>query len=240
MKKSVFFVILLLTANLVFSQIRFGVYAHPQLAWFSSEEKTVTNDGVMFGFSAGLNIDKSIGDNENYFFSTGVLLNNTGGKLKYGTIADSSIVPHFHDGDIDTTIPTGTGIEYKLKYLQIPLSLKFKTNEIGYMKYYMQLGLTPQINIGAKGTASVNNISDEKMDEEFNMFSMGYHIGGGFDYSLGGNTALTVAVIYTAGFTDITTDKAIETNEAKLLTSQFREKDKIMLNSITLRVGLLF
>ena len=52
---------------------------------------------------------------------------------------------------------------------------------------------------------------------------MGLIIGGGFQYSLGGNTALVLALIYNNGFTDV-----------------LQDKEKVALKSLSLKLGVMF
>lgn len=236
MKRIFFSIFMLVITTAVFSQVRFGVVGSPHISWMNPDVKSVTNAGIAFGVSAGLNMDFMIGDNENYAFSTGLLINRTGGNLQYGNEADTGSVYFYHSdhpGSPDTLAP-GTIISYNLQYVKIPLSLKFKTNEIGYLKYFMHLGLTPQINVKANADADVNNITDVKIDDEVNLFSLGYHIGGGIEYSLGGNTSFIAAITYNAGFMDITTDDARK-NDARDMN-----KDKTTLNNVELKIGILF
>ena len=68
MKKGLIIIVLLLTTSFLFSQVKFGVFTHPHIAWMKSDYKKVTNDKVRFGFDAGLNVDFPLGDNENYYF----------------------------------------------------------------------------------------------------------------------------------------------------------------------------
>jgi len=104
--------------------------------------------------------------------------------------------------------------------------LKFKTKEIGYLTYFAHLGLTTQMNIKATGTSSDANssLADDNISDEINFFNLGYHIGAGAEYSIGGNTALVFGLMYTNGFTDITSSS----------------DDKITTAGIALRLGILF
>jgi hypothetical protein len=69
----------------------------------------------------------------------------------------------------------------------------------------------------------VNEISDEDLSEEVKFLNVGLLIGGGFQYSLGGNTALIVALIYNNGFTDV-----------------LKDEEKVALKSLSLKLGVMF
>ena len=198
-------------------KIGFGLQGSPQISWMKPDnEKMMKNDGVKLGFGYGLMFDFRFG--QNYSFSTGINVLSTSGRLEY---QDSLEIPFIHDG-IDDTLPATT-VTYKLGYLEIPLTLLLKTNEIGYMTYFGQFGISSQFNLKAKGDATFNNIADEDLSKEVKFLNMGLIIGGGFQYSLGGNTALVLALIYNNGFTDI-----------------LKDEEKVALKSLSLKLGVMF
>ncbi|HBF88315.1 MAG TPA: hypothetical protein DDX39_06695 [Bacteroidales bacterium] len=226
--KKIFFVLALFTSISVFGQMRFGIVGTPQVTWLKSDVKLVETDGIRLGLSYGLNLEFSFSDNA--IFTTGVFINNAGGKLKYN---DTTNVFSFEHSDIIDTLPTGVSITYKTQYLEIPLGLKFKTNEIGYLTYFGQLGLTPMVNISAKGDSEKPDLIDnEKIQKEVSLFNLAYHIGAGVEYNLSGNTSLLAAIIYTNGFFDITRNpKGNKTTNVS---------DKVIMNCVSLKVGVLF
>jgi len=46
----------------------------------------------------------------------------------------------YHDEINNVFIPRNIDQSYNLKYVEIPLSLKLRTNEIGYLTYYGNFG----------------------------------------------------------------------------------------------------
>ena len=211
-------IFLFFVANTTFSQdLRLGFVASPQLSWINSDINKVKTDGNRFGFDFGLNADIFFA--KNYAFATGLTINNIGGKLNYSdpvSLKTSDSVYNFAGG---------TTIAYKLQYIKLPMSIKLKTNQIGYFTYYGQFGLTPQILIGAKADVSSYNISDVNIIDEINFFNLAYNVGGGLEYAVGGSTAITLGVIYTNGFLDVTKNNV---------------KDKAVVNSVTFKLGVLF
>lgn len=226
--KKLLIISLLLASFSGFSQLRFGIVGTPQVTWLKSDNKLVEMDGIRLGISYGLNIDYSF--SENATLTTGIFINNAGGKLQY---SDTTSIFSFEHSDIIDTLPTDVSITYKTQYLEIPLGLKFKTNEIGYITYFGQLGLTPMINISAKGDSEKPDLIDnEKINKEVSLFNLGYHIGAGIEYNLSGNTSLLAGIIYTNGFFDITRNpKGNKTTNVS---------DKVIMNSVSIKVGVLF
>ena len=215
MKKYVLTLFILFAAIQVFSQqYRFTVFAEPQITWLSPDTKNFKSGGSMLGFNGGMNFD-------NFFFffyafSTGVSINNVNGRLEYeeaGTLRG-----------IDSTYSVGRGdvAEYHLQYINIPIGLKFKTIEIGYSRFYAHLGLDTHLRIKSK--VNLPGESDIDVSEEIGWYNLGYYIGGGLEYSLGGTTAIVAGISYNNGFTDIASAAG----------------QKFTTGSFTLRLGILF
>lgn len=195
MKKYLFILLGLLLFSNVFSQnIRFSVFADPQFSWLTPESRDVEKEGSILGIDVGLSMDKYFAPN--YAISSGVSIMSTGGKLIYNDTIKLTV----HD-EIDT-IAAGNSMEYNLQYINVPLGLKFKTNEIGYFTFYADLGIDAGVRIKARGTSDEEDISDEDVSEEISLFRLGYYIGGGMEYSLGGNSAIILGIVYNNGFID--------------------------------------
>lgn len=209
--------------------LKFSIVAEPQLSWMKPDIINLSNDGIKPGIKYGLNMEKYF--QENYAIATGLLINNTGGNLFYQDTIYFQI-----SGTTDTI--GATTVNYKIQYIEIPLGLKFTTNQIGYFKYFAQIGLNGYVRIKATADIESSNTQNAKINDEVNLFNAGYHIGGGIQYSLGGNASLTAAITFTNGFVDIT--PAIENDEDNLNPTNARLDDKVILNSLALKVGIIF
>ncbi len=127
-----------------------------------------------------------------------------------------------------------TQIKYKLQYIEIPLSFRMESNQIGYFVYYAQFGITNQFRIGASADIeSINpslstSISGVGCKDEVSFYNLGYNIGAGFNYFFSKNTALTVGLIYNNGFIDATSNTGKKVN------------DNVSVRSLTLKIGVLF
>lgn len=216
MKKYLFIAILALISVKAFSQsTRFTVFVDPQFSWMSSDIKTVESDGSKFGVNIGLNLDKFFAPN--YALMTGISIDNTGGNLTFENDKKIKI------SGTDTTLNPGSTVHYKLQYINIPLGLKLKTNEIGYLTFFTHLGINGGINIKATGEVDDFELDSENISEEIKLFNLGYYIGAGAEYSIGGNSAIILGLTYTNGFIDITDDS-----------------DKVTLGNFAIRIGILF
>jgi hypothetical protein len=217
MKKYTFIVILMLLSSCLFSQkFSFSIVLDPQITWLRTELDDVKNDGSVFGFNGGVVFDRYF--TENYAFSTGISLWQTGGKLL------------FTEGmDIQTrsgpeTLDPNSSMTYRLQYLTIPFSLKLISNEIGYVSFFAHVGINNHISVGKSANVPSTDNNKVGIPEEINIYSMSYFFGGGCEYSLGGNTSLLCGLYFTSGFWDITSS----------------DEYRATLNALSLRVGVRF
>jgi hypothetical protein len=197
MQKYILSLIILIFSSPIFGQgLSFSVVFDPQITWMGSDSKRIERSGTRFGIGGGLVMDHYFA--ENYAFSTGLFILGTGGGLHYLDSLD------FQFGGSRDTLPPGSTLRYRLQYISIPFSLKLKSNEIGYTRFYAHLGLNTHMNVKASGDAESIDMKGEDIRDEVNFFMMSYFIGGGLEYSLGGNTAITGGIYFTSGIWDVT------------------------------------
>lgn len=219
MRKITFTILLTIICFNVFSQgVRMGLIGSPQISWFSSDGAGVSSDGAIMGFNFGLMTDFFFA--ERYSFTTGIYINNTGGKLLY----DNEIEFKINSGETET-IPANSVIRYRLQYLDIPLAFHLESNKIGYFVYHAQFGVTNSIRVGASCDIESMDYDGVGCKDEVSFYNLGYNIGGGIDYYFSKNTALTLSLIYTNGFLD---------------TTPLSENEKTVLRSFALHIGIIF
>jgi len=178
--------------------IGFGIHADPVISWFSTDVNSIKNTGARPGFNFGLTFNKYFAPN--YSFTAGISILGAGGKL----VTKDTIVMDF--SNIKSTVLPGSSIIYKIQYLAFPVGLKLQTNQIGYLKFFTDIGLVPKVVINRKVDIPSVNISKQDASDELRMFNMSYHITGGIEYSLGGTTALLFGLDFDNNFLDITKD----------------------------------
>lgn len=179
------------------SQIRLGLTAHPNFGFLKVENGK--GNGLSTGFSYGLMSDFEFA--ENYCFATGLTvttINGTGSIINYMPF-------HASSSAIGTTVEYDT--KFKMQYLQVPLSIKLKTDENNDMKWYGQFGLTTDFRIGSRIDVERNNTpqitADSKANDYTKFFRAGMIIGGGVEYRLSGKTSLLGGLTYNNGLTNI-------------------------------------
>ncbi len=225
-----FVIVLLLSSQFSISQnLKFSIVGEPQISWMNPDIINVESTGAKLGIKYGLNMEKYFQDN--YAFAIGLLINNTGGSLLYNDTI------YFRVSDTQDTLDASAEVKYNIQYIEIPIGFKFTTNQIGYFKYFAQIGLNGQIRIKATADIESSEIKNAKINEEVSLFNAGYHIGGGIQYSLGGNASLQAALTFTNGFIDVT--PGVD-NEDDQNPTNARLEDKVILNSIALKIGIIF
>jgi len=219
MKKYIVSALCLTCLMPLYSQgISFSVFFEPQMSWLAPDVKSISRDELKAGFNTGLIMDKYF--TENYAFSTGISIWNTGGSLLY---IDSTGFD-FNYGR--QPLLANSVMSYRLQYINIPLGLKLNSNEIGYIRFFAHPGINTHINIKASADVLSDDMSyeSENISDAIHKMSMSYFIGAGIEYSLGGNTALILGVYYQSGFLDI-----------------IKTKDyKVTISSVSLRLGVRF
>jgi opacity protein-like surface antigen len=222
MKKNILLLIIISSSLTTFAQtdqkFHFGLKAAPSLAWMKSDTKDLKSDGSRLGFIYGLITEFNFG--KNYAFATGIEVAYRGGNFKQSIETPGLI--------------TNISTEAKLEYIEIPLTLKFKTNEIGSITYYLQAGIQPGFNIRARGDYSIDfqsngvtkheDSTDIDIMDSINAFNLSMIIGGGLEYSLSGNTAFLAGITFSNGLLDV-----LDNSDAKASS-----------NYLALQVGILF
>jgi len=231
MKRAFALIIILMLTVAAYSQdgkkLQLGLIGATDFTWFQSDRPEVINDGVKLSLRGGINFEYQLLDN--YYLQTGLIFNNVKGALQY----TSDNVPFIANGNFvlfnTTTVGNDVTISHSLNYLEIPIGMKLKTNEIGYFTYHASFGLRPMFNTKSMADADQLSLQDASISEEINFFQLGGYVGLGADYIITKKFIVSAALRYNPGFTDLTSNDA---------GRPF--KDKIVMNSVSLQVGVSF
>jgi len=197
--------------------LMFGIKLTPAFCWFTLDRNDYKSDGVYVGYIYGIMTDFRLA--KNYYISSGLEISQRGGKYT----SDSLVV------DANTNQKAKGTVTQKLQYLDIPLTLKLKTNEIGYMRYYGTFGFLTGFTLKARQDKDYDDEQFEDRDKRDNMsdfgaFNFGLLVGAGFEYNFSGNSALSVGLQYHGSFVDVWSD----------------DNAKINPNYVSLNLGLFF
>lgn len=176
---------------------RLGLTAHPTIGWVKPENGKTNS--VALGFSYGLLADFNFA--KNYAFATGLTITTINGK------STEINVPPYYDGSA-AQVPYD--LKYKLQYIEVPLTLKLKTDKFGEVKWYGQFGLSNGFNIGAKQSAETDGrtiVDNQNISKQTNFYRAGLILGVGGEYDVAESTSIALGLTLNNGFTDITDDK---------------------------------
>ena len=197
------FVGFLMALQPVFSQIkpfRFGLKVAPNVGWISPDSDGYEMDGTVPGFSWGFVSDFTI--TENYFFGTGFNVSYINGKLNY---PDRQIIG---TDTVDGTLNR----KYNLRYIDVPLTLKMKTNKFDKIQFFGQIGFSLGINVKAKAKDNFSykiNGSDKReaskpnISDEVALFKGSLVLGGGIEYYIDNSTSIIAGITFYNGLSNI-------------------------------------
>lgn len=231
--------------------LRFGVSVLPALNWYKPADlKKYKNEGVVARLGVLLNGEYSFSGN--FAFGFGIGITSAGGKISFLDSASYQI----DDDKLLAWNSVGTATskryllktrEYKASYFLLPISLKMRTNEIGYMRYFFE----PRFNLGIRktvraddevddwGSTSGNKQEDLNISDDMAPICMSVTLSGGGEYYLSGSTALVFAIGYQYGLSNAAKGKSDYLIRTKNGTSTQLEQ-KFAQNGIALSVGILF
>lgn len=190
----------------------------PSINWMKSSSHEISSEKAILGYDFGISGDIFFSENEHYSLTTGLQVINTGGKIGYQATHDFSFA--------GLMLQPSNEIKYRLRYLELPLAIKLKTNQFHRLYYWGQFGLSAMVNIGANGDSSDGKLHKDNIHSEVNMFNLAMNVGAGFDFDLGANNSVSAGLIFQNGLTDVTTNNYFN--------------DKTIINSLKLRLALIF
>lgn len=119
--------------------------------------------------------------------------------------------------------------------LDIPISFKLKTNEIGYFRYFGDIGFVNTFRLQSRYSLEDTEIQKYKFggkeleftDVEYhtNLYDFSLRVGGGIEYTISDNTALVVGIYFTNGFVNYIEDG---------------DDQSSYMRKLSLRTGILF
>ncbi|MCH5597575.1 porin family protein [Niabella ginsengisoli] len=202
-------------------KVRFGFKIDPVFAnSLTPAENDIERTGSGFGVNYGLMADIMFADGRGAF-ATGLEVAHGSSELMYNT-SDRGLYRADAAGD-------DQNYKLKLQYLQIPVSVKLRTNEMNNFRFWGQFGTYMGALLRSRleyshGSASGDNVNVMKNTNKVNM---GLLIGAGGEYKLAEKTDLFFGLGLENGFTDITSNKDWKDG-------------KVGLNRWAIRLGVFF
>jgi len=171
----------------------FGVRIAPTMGWMKPDSQGYENQGTDVGFTWGFMAEFHL--MENYAINSGFNISYLNATLEY---------PEAVNG-VDGVLNRG----YRLKYIEIPLTLKMRTNDFNRISYFGMIGFGVGFKLSAKAKDKFvpnggsplneeNDISDDIKNVRASMI-----LGVGLEYAMGGDTKILGGLNFNNGINDI-------------------------------------
>lgn len=230
-------------------KFRMGFQVRPSIDWFTPNTDGVELDGVRVKFGYGLMGEYAF--TNNYAITFGVEHRMSGAALRFDNAA------YYLNAAPDTATFALQSRLYRMDYVNIPITLKLMTNEIGYMTYFGQFGVDFSFLASARGIDKGYSLSDSTRSEMtrdpqdiYSQSSFGnikLNIAAGAEWNFSGNTSLVFSVSYHHGFIDLVRDpdNVINPNIFRLSSRNDATGPSPLgmtanLHHVSLNVGILF
>lgn len=182
------------------SRVNFGVTFAPTISWMYPHTEGYEKNGAIMGMRYGINLNINLTQGKNYYFSTGVFAEHTGGKMKF-----LDIIPIWSLGISADSTPTQR--TYRSIYLTVPTMITMKTNSIDNFYICGNAGLLHSFNLYASNTDSymfgTELWSREKLaSDEVALFKESFILGVGFEYSVTPAMRAGVMINYVQSFSN--------------------------------------
>lgn len=182
---------------------RLGIKVAPNLAWLRADSKDLESNGTRSGISFGLLSEFKIDNAGRYFFATGILYNNIGGKFNAeGTYTLNGV---------ETAVRTAQDV--KLRYIELPLTIKLRSTVDRPLNFYGQVGAGLALNVRARadatttttvgGSSTTTELDGEDVIDDIAFFKMGLLAGAGAEYEMAAGTILFAGLTYNTAFTNV-------------------------------------
>jgi len=240
-------------------KFKIGFNLSPSIDFFQPNTEGVDLDKVRAKFGYGMMAEYAF--TNNYAIAFGLEHKMAGASLDF---ADADA--RYFDQSDKTEYRLLTR-SHRLDYVNIPITLKLMTNEIGYFTYFGQFGVDLSILASSQAKDQRQTVMDTStvvgvVSEVFgsagetdfigrynqSMFiNVKLRIGAGFEWNFSGNTALVVSVSYHNGFIDLMKDPdndKVNDDEGLYTYDENRDKKPFELSAnlhhVALNVGILF
>lgn len=281
MKKTLTLLLAVVIAVPVFSQdspndkkFRFGLKMTPSFNWLKVDDtKTFDPNGVAMKFGYGLMTEFHLAGAA--WFSTGFqvdydggkiattatdpFIDNSSGKMFYSYDANKGLAP------FDDTALNGYKTywlrerKYRSTYLTLPIQLRLKTKEIGFMTYFGNIGVNASFHMktlvndqvnqmnsgsGVGYNTSQEEIADLKINDDMNIIRLGLVIGGGAEWNLSGSTSMLFGLHFFQGFTNTVqkdSEYIVDGEQTTLAAgAPVAQRQKFLNRNISITIGILF
>jgi len=207
-------------------QFRMGLHLLPSVAWMDVRDAHSASTGSIVRLGFGFTADVMFADN--YAFGTGVNVFRNGGKVSY---FDRTAGHPTEVADDTTQFLVRRDRALTQHWVEVPLSFKFRTREIGYITYWGQFGLGLGLNLRSHADDEVDYLyravddgmggsewveasdlavfpsDDVPVENEAALLRAAMIVGMGIEYNLSGKTSLLVGATFNNGLFNVVSNR---------------------------------
>lgn len=192
-------------------KVRFGLQFTNGLSFMNSDNTDITDTKVGYAFNYGLVTEFNF--NENYALGTGLTISHPRAARSHSPAVDAIILDTTSTYAFENGLVDGIKERYTLTYVELPVTFKLKTNEIGYFRYFGEFGFVNAFRVRSRVSFVGSEIENESISKKLDPFDLrsGFYnaslkVGGGFEYTISDKTALLVELSFNNGFVNILKD----------------------------------
>lgn len=205
-------------------RFRMGLHFLPAVGWMDARDPHTLTDGTVTRFGFGFTADIMFADN--YAIGTGINVFRNGGRLSHFDRVTGSPIDLANDSSEFLVLR-----ERKLTqhWVELPVTFKFRTREIGHITYWGQFGLGLGLNLRATADDVVDyryrnddpvdplwaeesvigqvSLEDVPVENQVALMRAAMIVGLGIEYNLSGKTALLVGATFNNGLFNVANNR---------------------------------
>lgn len=209
-------------------RVALGVLFGTGMDWLAPKVDSMYKAGVIMNIKYGVPVDINFTTKNNYYFSLGVFVNHSGGKLKFNTWIEDSVQANT------------TERKYRAIYLTIPTGIKLKTPSLNNFVIAANFGLYHSFRLSANYSDKYISHDGTEVKSEKHTYNKGValfresaYIGLGLEYVVKNDFRVYFYANYSQGILNFFNSSYSE----NLITGA---KDKALLNSVEFLIGITF
>lgn len=233
--------------------LRIGFQTSPMISWINNNDNLIIRNKGNLGLKLGTMADIYFKDN--YSFTTGLTLAfHEGGEFLYEIGGNYLPLSDLSDPALNTgdkPLPDGVRIRYNVQYLEIPVGLKIRSKEYGYLRYFVE---APIFTFSAltRGRADIQTddavYEKENIHKDISILNIFWGVGIGAELSMSQTNSLICGLYFQSGLFDFVRDKghrAIvnpgeDPNDPTDDYLKQNEDSRATINNLALRFGIIF
>lgn len=207
-------IIVFLTASFAANaqQFRYGFYVSPVKNTWVLNAEDYEAFGPTSGFQYGILLDQTIGNKQRFAITTGITLDYTQGGMQTINVSQGASEKNWM---------------VRAQYLELPLALKVRTNQLGSFTFYLQGGGTIAKCLRARGDytengltldSDINYLENELTTNMYLPINMSVDIGIGTEFAINETASILLGLYFKNGLTDIYEDN---NTKSDILLQQF-------------------